>query len=69
MYTNESGGVVEALRQAVSESGKPPYRLALESGVSPRQMYAFVKGRTALNLHAAGRLMRVLGLELRPKVS
>jgi hypothetical protein len=67
MYTTESGGVVEALREAARDCGKAPYRLALEARVSPRAMYDFVKGHTALNMHAAGRLMKVLGLEVRPK--
>ena len=65
MIVIDSAGVIELLRKAAKASGKTPFRLAREAAVSTNAMYAFLQAKSGLSLNAAGRLMKVLGLEVK----
>ena len=63
----DSAGLAEALRQAVWEDGRSRYRLGKEAQIDPSIFYEFAAGEVGLNLASAGRLMNVLGYEMRKK--
>ena len=56
----------DVIRQAVEDSGRTPYAIALESGVSQAVLSRFLRGERGLNLDTADKLCRALGLDLRP---
>jgi hypothetical protein len=57
----------DVIRRAEEDSGRTPYAIALESGVSQPVLSRFLRGERGLNLDTAEKLCRALGLELRPK--
>ena len=59
--------ITERLRRAALASGRTAYALAQAAKTSYAAMWMFTRGKGDLKLTAAGRLARVLGLELRAK--
>ena len=58
---------MEALRDAIVESGYNQNQLSKLSGVNRAQINRFVKGERTLTLESAGKIAEALGLELKPK--
>ena len=56
----------DVIRRAVEDSGRTPYAIALESGVSQPVLSRFLRSERGLNLDTAEKLCRALGLDLRP---
>jgi len=59
--------ITERLRRAALASGRTAYALSRAAKTSYAAMWMFTRGKGDLKLTAAGRLARVLGLELRGK--
>ncbi len=57
----------EQLRQLIRASGRTPHNIALEAAVDPKTMSGFMRGKRGLTLKTAGRVMSVIGVELRPR--
>lgn len=57
--------ITKALRQAIEDSGKTPYRIATDAGISPAMLSRFLAGKRDLRLATVDKLATMLGLELR----
>ena len=57
----------DVIRRAVEDSGRTPYAISLESGVSQPVLSRFLRHERSITLDTAEKLCRALGLELRPK--
>jgi transcriptional regulator with XRE-family HTH domain len=55
----------DVIRRAVQDSGRTPYAIALESGVSQPVLSRFLRRERSVTLDTAEKLCRALGLELR----
>lgn len=56
----------EGIRQEIKKQGLTGYRLAKMSEVSVTVICRFIKGERTLTLPTASKLVRALGLELKP---
>ncbi len=57
----------DALRRLIKASGMTPYELAKSANVAQSVLSRFLSGERGLNSATIGRLMDVLGLEIRAK--
>lgn len=57
----------DALRRFIKASGMTPYQLARDAKVAQSMLSRFLSGERGLNSATVGRLMDVLGLEIRAK--
>jgi DNA-binding phage protein len=60
-------GIVSQLRKAVERDPRPVSRIAAKAGLSPIQLFRFVRGERGLTTPAVDALCKALGLELTPK--
>ncbi len=58
--------IEKQLKQGIKKSKMSRYRIAKESGLTQSQLSYFVNGHRTLTLPAAAKLVKALGLELRP---
>jgi plasmid maintenance system antidote protein VapI len=56
----------DQLRVAIKNSGLTQYRLSQEAGINRSILTRFVSGQRGLTSDSIDRLMKCLGLELRP---
>ena len=54
------------LRQAIADSGKSQYRIAIDTGIAQPIISRFVNSDRDISLETADKLMEYFGLELRP---
>ena len=52
------------LRTAIQKSGKPIYRIAVESGVPHPSIFRFMSGERDIKLETADKLAATLGLRI-----
>ena len=57
--------IVDQLRQAIRGSGLTHYRIAKDAAIRPDMIDRFMSGERDLRLETAGKVARVLNLELR----
>ena len=57
----------DVIRQAIRDSSKTIYQLAIESGCDQSNIRAFMAGKRGLSVAALERLCDILELELKPK--
>jgi hypothetical protein len=57
--------IQEQIRDAIKNDGRTIYALAKESGIDHGILYRFMDRSRGLNLDTVGRLLQVLGLEVR----
>jgi plasmid maintenance system antidote protein VapI len=57
----------DVIRWAVQDSGKTPYAVAQAAGVPQAVLSRFLRRERGINLDAAEKLCRALGLDLRPQ--
>jgi hypothetical protein len=62
--TAEPGGLADALRTAIRESGKSVYQLCKDAGISQIVVSRFLAGQRDIRLATADRLARALGLAI-----
>lgn len=60
-------GIVNELREAIKRDGRSVHALALDAGLSPIQVWRFIRDERGLTTPAVNALCDTLGLELRPK--
>ncbi len=56
--------IFDALRHAITESGKTRYRLWQETGISQAQLCEFLHGRRGMSIENLETLAEALGLEI-----
>ena len=67
MICNMSKDIEQKLRKAIVKSKMSRYKISQLSGVGEAQLSLFVNGKRTLTLTSAGKVAKVLGLDLKPK--
>jgi len=65
---DESKYLENQLRKAIKQGGWTTYRLAKESGVHHSVIVRFLNNERDITFSTASKLVRALGLELKPKI-
>jgi hypothetical protein len=66
-YMKEDAPLTDALRRAITESGRSFKALEKETGVLRQSLMRFIRGEQSLRLDMADRLAVYFGLKLQPK--
>jgi len=59
--------VRKEIQKALKRSGNTRYWLAKQTGIRPATVYSLIDGNSGINLKSLGKVLDVLGLEIRPK--